>query len=58
MEFNIKTNNINKLQELIFSHNGIENYIHIKLKEKDKNAKEFFWDIKKALIEFNRLSSL
>lgn len=58
IDFNIKANNINKLQDLIFSHDGVENYIHIKLKEKDTDAKEFFWDIKKALIEFNRLSSL
>ena len=29
-----------------------------KIKEKDKNAEKFFWDLKKADVEFKKLSAI
>jgi hypothetical protein len=49
---------VDKIGETLFTHNGIKNYIHIKLKEpRNKEVKELFWNVKKARMEFDRLSS-
>ena len=54
----IDSANVDKIGEILFTHNGIKNYIHIKLKEpKNKEVKELFWNVKKARMEFDRLSS-
>lgn len=50
---------VNKVGDVLFTHNGIKNFIHIQLKEpRNKYVKEFFWNVKKAKIEFDRLSNL
>jgi hypothetical protein len=54
----IADNDLKSLTDLIFSHNGIKNYIHIKIKEKNKDAENLFWDLKKADIEFKKLSNM
>ena len=39
----IDSANVDKIGEILFTHNGIKNYIHIKLKEpKNKEVKELF----------------
>lgn len=48
---------IEEIGSLLFSHNGIKNFIHIKLKDpKNKEVKKIFWNVNKAKIEFDRLS--
>lgn len=48
---------VGKICDTLFTHNGIKNFIHLKLKEpKNKDVEEFFWNVKKAKIEFDRLS--
>ena len=50
--------NVNKIGDIVFTHNGLKNDIHIQLKQPNKKMKDFFWNVKKARIEFDRLSSL
>ena len=64
-KFERKMNELNNKQDMnglgmvLFSHSGLKNYIHIKLKEpRNKETKEFFWNVKKAKIEFDRLSNI
>ena len=53
----VESANVNKIGEILFTHNGIKNYIHIKLKEpRNKEVKELFWNVKKAKMEFDKLS--
>jgi hypothetical protein len=53
-----------KCHRYVFSHSGLKNYIHIKLKEyvngtnKDENLSEFFIDVEQALKEFEVLSNI
>lgn len=56
----IDSSNIEELGRILFSHNGIKNFIHMKMKDPKykKQTKEFFWNVKKAISEFNRLSSI
>jgi hypothetical protein len=49
---------INLIQKVIYSHNGLKNKIHIMLKNKDPKLKEFFGNLDLALSRFDYLSSI
>ena len=51
--------NVDKIGDIVFTHNGLKNDIHIQLKQpNNKKMKDFFWNVKKARTEFDRLSSM
>ena len=50
--------NVNKIGDIVFTHNGLKNDIHIQLKQSNKKMKDFFWNVKKSRTEFDRLSSM
>ena len=47
-----------KIEELIYSHNGLKNTIHMMLRKKDKKLKPFFGNLDIALQRFNQLSAM
>jgi hypothetical protein len=50
-------NNTEGIGKIMLSHNGIKNNVHILLKDpKNQDCKDFFWNVKKAKEEFDRLS--
>lgn len=52
-------NDTEGIGKVMLSHNGIKNTVHILLKEpKNQECKDFFWNVKKAREEFDRLSSM
>lgn len=47
-----------KIEQLIYSHNGLKNEIHMMLRKKDKKLKPFFGNLDIALQRFNQLSAM
>lgn len=58
LESAIDDYNVDKIGDIIYTHNGLKNDIHIQLKQpRNKKVKDFFWNVKKAKEEFDKLSS-
>lgn len=52
-------NGIEEIGKNMLSHNGLKNTVHILLKDpKNQDCKDFFWNTKKAMEEFNKLSAM
>lgn len=47
-----------KIEELLYSHNGLKNTIHMMLRKKDKKLKPFFGNLDIALQRFSQLSAM
>lgn len=54
----IEANDINKIEETLFSFGGIKNAIHIMLKANDKKIEPAFWSNEAALEQFNAMSGI
>lgn len=56
----IALSDVEQIGLLVLGHNGIKNFVHIKLKKGkiNKEVINFFWNIKKAKKEFDRLSQI
>ena len=50
--------NTEKIEQLIYSHNGLKNKIHQMLRQKNKKLKPFFNNIDLALSKMNMISAI
>lgn len=55
---NLKSNDVEVLKDALFLTGGIENTIHNKIRQNDKNAINFFHNLNAAMIEFDRITNI
>lgn len=58
IEKKLNLTDFNAIGEILFSHNGLKNTIHMALKNNDKDLENIFGSTKKAVEEFNRLGGI